>query len=269
MLILGTKITRPQIRSQLVARPRLFALLDQTTERPLTLLSAPAGFGKTTLHVAWASQNAVPVAWFSLDAGDNDPERFLAHFITSAIHKNVQNGMAALAMLQSSPHPPENTILGAFINDLAVSTEHLVLVLEDYQVITAPAIHDMLAFLLDHLPSRIHLVIATRVDPVLPLARLRARNQLLDMPWHISRVHPDYKADVGPPPQETLLRAVEVGKEEGLRYVYVGNLPGSGHEDTHCPSCGHAVIWRMGYSVRNELRGDVCPQCGARVAVVV
>ncbi len=91
-----------------------------------------------------------------------------------------------------------------------------------------------------------------------------------DMPWHISRFHPDYKMmDVGPTPKETLLRAVEVGKEEGLHYVYVGNLPGAGHEDTHCPSCGQTVIRRFGYSVRNELRGDTCPHCGATLAMVV
>jgi pyruvate formate lyase activating enzyme len=91
-----------------------------------------------------------------------------------------------------------------------------------------------------------------------------------DMPWHISRFHPDYKMmDVGPTPKGTLLRAAEIGKEEGLRYVYVGNLPGVGYEDTHCPSCGHAVIRRMGYSVRTELKGETCLQCGAPVAVVV
>lgn len=91
-----------------------------------------------------------------------------------------------------------------------------------------------------------------------------------DMPWHISRFHPDYKMlDVDATPRDTLLRAVEIGKEEGLRYIYVGNLPGTGYEDTHCLACGYAVIRRMGYSVRNELRGDKCPQCGAAVAVII
>jgi pyruvate formate lyase activating enzyme len=91
-----------------------------------------------------------------------------------------------------------------------------------------------------------------------------------DIPWHISRFHPDYKMmDVGPTPQGTLLRAVEIGKEEGLHYVYVGNLPGTGHEDTYCPSCGQAVIRRYGYSVRNELKGDCCARCGTKLAVLV
>jgi pyruvate formate lyase activating enzyme len=91
-----------------------------------------------------------------------------------------------------------------------------------------------------------------------------------DMPWHISRCHPDYKMlHVDATPRETLLRAAEIGKDEGLRYVYVGNMPGAGHEDTHCPSCDHTVIRRLGYSVRNELKGVQCPQCGAKLAVAM
>lgn len=90
-----------------------------------------------------------------------------------------------------------------------------------------------------------------------------------DMPWHISRFHPDYRMlDREATPRATLVRAADIGKEEGLRYVYVGNLPGTGHEDTHCPACGHVVVQRMGYSVRNTLQGDRCPQCGERVAVI-
>ena len=90
-----------------------------------------------------------------------------------------------------------------------------------------------------------------------------------DMPWHISRFHPDYKMlNLEPTPRDTLLRAAEIGKEEGLRYVYVGNLPGTGYEDTHCPSCGRAVIRRYGYSVRSELHGDKCPQCGTALPVI-
>jgi pyruvate formate lyase activating enzyme len=91
-----------------------------------------------------------------------------------------------------------------------------------------------------------------------------------DMPWHISRFHPDYKMlHVDATPRETLLRAAEIGKKEGLRYIYVGNLPGTGYEDTHCPSCGKVVVRRLGYSVRSDLRGDTCPHCGARLAMVV
>ena len=91
-----------------------------------------------------------------------------------------------------------------------------------------------------------------------------------DMPWHISRFHPDYKMlNVDATPRATLLRAAEIGQEEGLRYVYVGNLPGTGHEDTHCPACRRVVIRRLGYSVRNDLKGDRCPHCGAQVTVIV
>ena len=90
-----------------------------------------------------------------------------------------------------------------------------------------------------------------------------------DMPWHISRFHPDYKLmHVDATPRETLLRAVQIGQDEGLRYVYVGNMPGAGHEDTACPWCGWTVVRRFGYSVRNELRGDSCPHCGRRLAFV-
>jgi len=91
-----------------------------------------------------------------------------------------------------------------------------------------------------------------------------------DMPWHISRFHPDYKMlNVEATPRQTLLRAAEIGKEEGLRYVYIGNLPGTGYEDTCCPSCGRVVIHRIGYSVRSELHGDRCPHCGTRLPMVV
>jgi len=91
-----------------------------------------------------------------------------------------------------------------------------------------------------------------------------------DMPWHISRFHPDYKMrHLEATPRATLQMAAEIGKAEGLRYVYVGNLPGTGYEDTHCPSCGRAVLHRIGFSVRNDLRGDRCPHCGTRLPVIV
>lgn len=91
-----------------------------------------------------------------------------------------------------------------------------------------------------------------------------------DIPWHISRFHPDYRMlDRAATPRGALMRAAEIGKEEGLRYIYVGNLPGTGHEDTHCPACGRTVIHRMGYSVRNDLKGNCCPQCGTSLAVIV
>ncbi len=91
-----------------------------------------------------------------------------------------------------------------------------------------------------------------------------------DMPWHISRFHPDYRMlDRAATPRGTLLRAAEIGRDEGLRYVYVGNLPGTGHEDTHCPACGQVVIQRLGYSVRSALKGQACPYCGERLAVIV
>ena len=167
------------LRTRLVSRPRLVERLNAGLHRKLTLISAPAGFGKTTLLSEWAS--GWSVAWLSLDEGDNDPVRFWAYFVSAlqTVHECV--GEAALATLQSPQPPPIEAILTALINEIAAVPDPLALVLDDYHLITAQPIHEALTFLLDHLPPQVHLAIATRADPPLPLARLRARGQLTEL----------------------------------------------------------------------------------------
>jgi LuxR family maltose regulon positive regulatory protein len=147
----------------------------------LILISAPAGFGKTTLVSEWIAGGQRPAAWLSLDEGDNDPLRFLAYFITAlqAIVPNIGDGV--LRTLQSPQPPPAETMLTALLNEINTIPDNFVLVLDDYHVIEAQPIDTALTFLLEHTPPQMHLVITTREDPGLPLARLRARDQLTEL----------------------------------------------------------------------------------------
>lgn len=177
--LLATKLYIPPARPNRVARPRLVGRLN--SQRPLTLIAAPAGFGKTTLLSEWIPQSQHCVTWLSLDDADNDPARFWAYLI-AALHKlRPDLGNAALALLQSPQPPPITAIVTTLINEIAAFPDRFTLVLEDYHVITAQPIHEALTFLLDHLPPQMRLVITTRVDPPLSLARLRARDQLTEV----------------------------------------------------------------------------------------
>jgi LuxR family maltose regulon positive regulatory protein len=151
----------------------------------LTLISAPAGFGKSTLVSEWlAASKGSPqraAAWLSLDKGDNDPARFLTYLVAALQTVAAQIGKGVLAVLQSPQPPPAELILTALLNEITTLPHKFVLVLDDYHVIDAKAVDDALAFLLEHQPPQMHLVIATREDPSLPLARLRARGQLSEV----------------------------------------------------------------------------------------
>jgi LuxR family maltose regulon positive regulatory protein len=179
--ILATKLHIPPARPNLVARPRLLERLDQGVATRLTLLSAPAGFGKTTLLSAWLARFPSSVPWVSLDAGDNDPVHFLHYLIAALRTIEPEVGEGARRVLRSPQPPSIESILTMLINELCMLAEGVVAVLDDYHVIDTPAIHDIIAFLLEHLPLRMHLVIATRVDPPLPLAGLRARGHLSEI----------------------------------------------------------------------------------------
>ena len=184
--LLRTKLYIPPARPVLVPRPRLIERLDAGLHRKLTLVSAPAGFGKTTLLSEWISRCERPAAWVSLDEGDNDPARFWSYVVAAlqTVQSDVAGvavGEAALAMLQSPQAPPIEGVLITLINDLAECPVALVLVLDDYHVIDAQRIHNALVFLLDHLPPQVHLVVAGRSDPPLPLSRLRGRSQLTEL----------------------------------------------------------------------------------------
>src|SRR5260370_31550062 len=171
--LLATKLYIPPARLHLVSRPRLIERLNRGWRCQLTLISAPAGFGKTTLLSEWCA--------VSLDQRDNDPARFWAYVIAALEKIFPGTGDPALAMLRSAQPVPIEAMLTTLINALTAIPRDFALVLDDYHVIDAPPVADALLYLLDNLPPQLHLFIATRVDPSWPLARLRARDQLNDL----------------------------------------------------------------------------------------
>ena len=177
--LLLSRLSIPSVRTSLVSRPHLIGRLEEGLGRKLTLVSAPAGFGKSTLLSAWIGGVAKdrPVAWLSLDPGDNDPARFWRYFVTAIDRLHPGSGDIPLALLVSPQAPPMEAILTTLLNGLAELDTHTVLVLDDYHLIERAEIHEALAFLVEHLPPRMLLVIATRADPPLPLSRLRARGE--------------------------------------------------------------------------------------------
>src|SRR5512135_1995425 len=183
MPILATKLYIPPPRPKVVLRPRLVERLNEglSASRKLTLISAAAGFGKTTLVSEWVAVCERPVAWLSLDEGDNDPARFLTYLV-AALQTIVANiGEGVLGALQSPQPPPTESILTTLLNEIATIPNNFILVLDDYHAIDAKSIDNALTFLLEHLPPSMHLVIATREDPHLPLSRLRVRGQLTEL----------------------------------------------------------------------------------------
>ncbi len=179
--LLATKLYTPPVRPELVSRLRLVERLDVGPNRKLTLVSAPAGFGKTTLVAEWLGSVGRPVAWLSLDEEDNDPARFFTYLVAALQTVDPNIGQAAQAMSQSSQPPPPEALLASLINDLAAMPRPCILVLDDYHLIRSLPIHQMLAFLLEHQPPQTHMVIASREDPPLPLSRLRARGQIVEI----------------------------------------------------------------------------------------
>ena len=175
--LLATKLFIPRARQNLVSRLHLVARLNQCLAHKLTLISAPAGFGKTTLISAWAQGLQQPVTWLALDEADNDPTRF-AHYLVAALQ---QIDPAIGRDVLDAPVPRIDTVIEALINDLATCPADFVLVLDDFHLIDDAAIHEAIRTLVAHQPPQMHLVIATREDPQLPLARLRALGQLLEL----------------------------------------------------------------------------------------
>jgi LuxR family maltose regulon positive regulatory protein len=199
--LLTTKLYVPPARAQLIARPRLLTRLDAGLGGKLILLSAPAGFGKTSLVAEWLGRRleagdrrlaesppasslrplAPSVAWVSLDAADSDPLRFWSYVIAALDMLQPGSGTAAMALLQSPQPPPTEVVLTPLLNALSALAADAVLVLDDYHLVEAPAIHAALAFVIEHLTPRLHLLITTRADPPLPLTRLRARGELTEL----------------------------------------------------------------------------------------
>ena len=179
-VLLATKLHVPGPRPDLVPRPRLTARLDEGLARGLVLVCAPAGYGKTVLLADWAQRGRHPVGWLSMDAGDNDPARFWRHVVAALDRARPGTG-ERMAPLLGPPAPSSfQGLVTALINDLA-GEEEAQLVLDDYHVIGSPQVHESLAFLLEHRPAGIGVMLASRSDPPLPLARLRARGQLTEI----------------------------------------------------------------------------------------
>ncbi len=187
--LLQTKLYIPTTRSDLatrlktglVQRPRLVERLNEGLPGKLTLISAPAGFGKTTLVSYWLEQVKLPVAWLSLDEDDNDLARFLTYLIAALQTIWPEVGMDMLALLRASPAPRSHMLLSRLLNDLTAISETSILVLDDYHTVETEAIDEALSFFIEHMPARLHLVITSRVDPNLSLSRLRARGQFNEL----------------------------------------------------------------------------------------
>jgi LuxR family transcriptional regulator, maltose regulon positive regulatory protein len=180
--LVWSKLVPPTPRAGLIIRAGLQSLLQARLEAKLCLLEAPAGFGKTTLLAQWrASGGGGRVAWVSLDEGDNDPIRFWVYVVEALRAVEPGVGTAALQALQRTSLDHERVVLPGLLNDLQAVGSPLFLVLDDYHLVTNPACHQTLTFFLDHLPAGAHVVLATRVDPPLPLARMRARQELTEL----------------------------------------------------------------------------------------
>ncbi len=179
--LLSTKFHIPSVRSSLVRRDRLIEQLNQGMGGKLILISATAGFGKTTLLSEWLSRTKRSVSWLSLDEGDNDPSRFWTYFVAALQQVHSEVGASTLAMLRSTELNSFEAFLIPLINETADFQDSTTLVLDDYHTITARPIHEALTFLLEYLPPQLHLAIASRIDPPLSLARLRARAQLTEL----------------------------------------------------------------------------------------
>jgi LuxR family maltose regulon positive regulatory protein len=188
--LLVPKLRPPRLYASLVTRPRLLARLDAGLDGKLTLLSAPAGFGKTTLVSQWIADRSThqndqhrppPIAWVSLDPGDNDPVRFWRYVMTACHAWQATPGQSAPMLFHAAPQSPLEATITLFLNELSQLPRKGILVLEDYHMITASQVHETLTFVLNHLPATLHLMIITRVDPPLPLPRWRAYNDLCEL----------------------------------------------------------------------------------------
>ena len=245
--VLATKLYIPPPPPRAILRPRLIRWLDDGLHRKLTLISAPAGFGKTTLLSAWAASlstdfgppmnsRSLSVAWLSLDEGDSDPTRFLTYLI-AALRTVVENiGERLLGVLQTPQPPPTETILTALLNEIAGTQDSIVLVLDDYHIIDSAIVDNGLTFLIEHLPPQLRVVIATREDPQLPLARLRARDQLTELRVTDLRFTPSEAADflrtMGLDLSAEDIEALETRTEGWIAGLQLAAISMQGHEDT-------------------------------------
>jgi LuxR family transcriptional regulator, maltose regulon positive regulatory protein len=237
--ILATKLYIPPPRAKIVVRSSLIKQLNEGL-RKLILISAPAGFGKTTLVSEWVEHNQRPTAWLSLDESDNDLARFLTYLVTAlqalAKGENTKLGEGVLSILQSPQQPSIESILTSLINEINAIPDPFIFVLDDYQAIDSRPVDNALTFLIDHLPTQMHLVITTREDPHLPLARLRARDELTELRGTDLRFTPAEAADflncvMGLNLSDEDVSALEARTEGWIAGLQLAALSMQGHQD--------------------------------------
>ncbi len=224
--LLETKLYLPSSRRPLVPRPRLVECLDRGAASTLMLVSAPAGFGKTTLLAEWlaaAPADGRSAAWLSLDRRDNDPALFWSYLVAALKTAAPGVGADALSLLQS-PQSSIEAVLATLLNDLSAISNDVVLVLDDYHVIDSRDVQDGMVFLMEHLPPQIHLVIASRADPALPLPRLRARGELVEIRAADLRFTPDEAAEYLIQKMGLALTAQDVAALEGRTEGWIAAL---------------------------------------------
>jgi LuxR family maltose regulon positive regulatory protein len=240
-MLLATKLFIPAPTSTLVSRPRLNALLAAGVRRAATLISAPAGWGKTSLLSAWhadLSGSDYPFAWVSLDAGDNDPVRFWSYILLALNTLHCGASDAALTLLRSPQPPPVEPILTSVLNAFTTLSKDAVLVLDDYHVIDTQPIHRAMTYLLEHLPPRLHLVISTRVDPPIPLARLRVRGVLtevraVDLRFTLEEAEAFLTKAMGLPLTASQISALDARTEGWIAGLQLAALSVQGHPAEH------------------------------------
>jgi LuxR family transcriptional regulator, maltose regulon positive regulatory protein len=236
--LLLTKFFIPPVQSNQIIRPRLVDLLNSGLDKTLILVSAPAGYGKSTLVSRWLKETTVPSAWLSIDAGDNDPSRFLQYLLT-AIQPVVPGIEGNLAdMLQNTQPAQFENLINLVTNELASASEQFVLVLDDFHLINSEAVINIVSYLVERLPHQVHLVLLTRIDPPLPLSRLRVRNQLVDIrAEHLRFTHSEITAflnDVmGLPLSSEDLFAIEMRTEGWIAGLHLAALSMQTSKDVH------------------------------------
>jgi LuxR family maltose regulon positive regulatory protein len=235
--LLLTKLYVPPPRPKIILRPRLVERLNGGLHYKLTLISAPAGFGKTTLVSEWAAVCKLPVAWLSLDEGDHDLARFLTYLIAALQTLETNLGKEAMGMLEGSQSLPTEPVLATLLNEITAIPDYFLLVLDDYHVIDSKPVDEALTFLVEHSPPRMHLVITTREDPALPLTRLRARGQLSELRAADLRFTPAEAAEflntvMGLNLSAEDISALEARTEGWITGLQLAALSMQGHPDT-------------------------------------
>ena len=265
--LLTTKLYIPQLNVDLVSRPRLYECLDEGLERKLTLISAPTGFGKSTLVTGWVSERDQPVAWLSLDQGDNDPVRFWSYLIAAiqTIHPEV--GVEARQIAIAPQLRSNESVVVSLINDISQLACDLIIVLDDYHVIEAGQVHSGLGYLLEYQPPNLHIILITRVDPSISLARLRVHNQLIEIRAENLQFSIDEATSLFNEKMDLTLKPEQI---EALKYTYreLGCWFTTGClilERTAFLRCIHRRVHR-GTSVHSGLPDRRSPDYAARCA---